>query len=78
MRKYKTREIKELVKSGAAVDITNYSGAERQALKDRESSLEKVGYSVSTYGIAGGILQGASTGKLYAITTRSSSLFYWF
>lgn len=41
MRKYGQREIKSLVKSGAAVDISNHDNNARQELEAREGWLEK-------------------------------------
>lgn len=78
MRKYGQREIKALVKSGAAVDITNHDNAARQELESREKYLDKVGYSVGVYGLNGGLLQGHKSGTLYAITARTSALFIYF
>lgn len=78
MRKYGQREIKALIKSGAAVDITNHDNATRQELESREKYLDKVGYSVGVYGLNGGLLQGHKSGTLYAITARTSALFIYF
>ena len=43
MKKYGQREIKALVKSGAAVDISNHDNNARQELEVREGWLDKVG-----------------------------------
>lgn len=72
MRKYGQREIKSLVKSGAAVDITNAPEAEVLTLWKR---CEKVGYSSGLYGINGGLIRDRETGEFYAITARNSNLF---
>jgi hypothetical protein len=78
MRKYTQRELKALVRTGAAVDITNHGTAEYKALREKEKDLNKLGYSSGMYGINGGLLQGQETGTLYAITARSTAVFIYF
>lgn len=78
MRKYTQRELKTLVRTGAAVDITSHGTAEYKALIEKEKDLDKLGYSSGMYGINGGLLQGQETGTLYAITARSTALFIYF
>ena len=77
MRKYTQREIKNLVADRIAEDITRCSFSEIQELR-AAASLEKVGYSSGTYGINGGVLKNQTSGKLYAITARTSALFQIF
>ena len=72
MKKYTLREIKRFVLLGLAQDITT---ASRPAIKE---PFEKIGYSAGSYGINGGLLQGKSSGTIYAITARNSNLFYYF
>ena len=72
MRKYTLREIKRFISLGLAQDITT---ASRPAIKE---PFEKIGYSAGIYGINGGLLQGKSSGTIYAITARNSNLFYYF
>lgn len=78
MRKYTQKELKTLVRTGAAVDITNHGTAEYRALIEKEKYLDKLGYSSGVYGINGGLLQGQETGTLYAITARSTATFIYF
>lgn len=78
MRKYTQRELKTLVRTGAAVDITSHGTAEYKALIEKEKDLDKLGYSSGMYGINGGLLQGQETGTLYAITARSTAVFIYF
>lgn len=78
MRKSTQRELKALVRTGAAVDITNHGTAEYKALREKEKDLDKLGYSSGMYGINGGLLQGQETGTLYAITARSTAVFIYF
>lgn len=77
MKKYTQREIKNLVADGIAEDITRRSFSEIQELR-AVASLEKVGYSSGKYGINGGVLKNQTSGKLYAITARTSALFQIF
>jgi hypothetical protein len=72
MRKYTQRAIKDYVRTGAALDITNYSFTQAQALH-RAHSLTTVGVSSGVYGLNGALLQDES-GTLYAITARNSTL----
>lgn len=78
MRKYTQKELKTLIRTGAAVDITNHGIAEYKALIENEKDLDKLGYSSGIYGINGGLLQGQETGTLYAITARSTAVFIYF
>lgn len=74
MRKYKQRELRELVRLGVAEDYTNKPSEYIYTLR----RLEKVGYSAGVYGINGGLVQDTETGALYAIIGRSSNLFVLF
>lgn len=72
MRKYTLRELRELVRLGMAENITNVNP------KSIKEPVEKIGYSSGKYGLNGGLLQGLESGNYYAITARSSNLFYFF
>ena len=72
MRKYKLSELKNLVRSGTAHDLTNASTAE---VMEQWKHGEKVGYSSGVYGLNGGLIQNTETGEYYAITARNSNLF---
>lgn len=74
MRKYKQKELRDLVRLGVAEDCTN-KPSECAYILNR---LEKVGYSMGIYGINGGLVQDPETGKLYAIVGRSTNLFIVF
>ena len=69
MRKYTQRELKRLVKSGCAIDITNAKGYD--AIPEKYI---QIGYAVGTYGTIGKLFEGYS-GKKYAIIKRTSALF---
>lgn len=74
MREYKQRELRELVRLGAAEDYTNKPSEYIYPLR----RLVKVGYSAGVYGINGGLVEDAETGQLYAIIGRCSNLFILF
>lgn len=77
MKKYKQREIKGFVAMGHAIDITNHDGYMQEQLETLEGKLDCIGYSHGVYGVNGLLLRGRNSGKLYAITTRSSSIFLY-
>ena len=66
------KELKNLVKLGTAVDIT----VDDSPLNN-EKSWERIACSHGVNGLNGGLIQGDS-GKLYAITARSSTLMRYF
>lgn len=68
MKKYTTRQLKELVKIGAAIDVTD--AISTTAIPEW---YDKIGYSRGTNGINGLLMRGKS-GKLYAITSRSTAI----
>ena len=53
----------------------NITNANPKSIKE---PVEKIGYSSGVYGLNGGLLQGRESGNFYAITARSSNLFYFF
>lgn len=66
-------EIKRLVKTGAAIDITTAPPSE-----ELWTNTEKLAVSRGTYGMNGGLLKDRRDGQLYAITARNTALFYYF
>lgn len=72
MRKYKLKELRELVRCGMAHDLTNATAAE--VIEQRRHG-EKIGYSSGIYGINGGLIRNTETGEYYAILSRNSNLF---
>ena len=66
MEKY---TLKRLISIGTAKDVTHSS-----LRSDIPEPYTLIGYSCGTYGCNGKLLQGES-GRLYAITARSSALF---
>lgn len=74
MRKYKLKELRQLVRLGVAEDYTNKPSDYIYTL----NRLDKVGYSTGAYGINGGLVQDSETGTLYAIIGRCPNLFILF
>ena len=69
MKQYKQKDLKALVSSGAAIDITT-------ADEDRiPKHFDRIGYSLGVNGMNGGLIQDRDSGLLYAVSARSSNLF---
>lgn len=69
MLKTTQNELKRLVRSGVAIDVTN--------AKNRSEIPEpyrQIGYSSGVYGCNGMLLQGDS-GQLYAVTARTMAIY---
>ena len=73
MTKTTLKTIKNLVKNNIAIDISKLPNKECKKI-DVE---EKLYISSGVYGINGGAFRGKD-GNIYAITSRSSNLFYFF
>ena len=71
MERYTQRQLKALVKSGAAQDVTHDHG--RTILEP----YTKIGYSAGVYGCNGMLLRGCNTGNLYAVTARTTAIFLY-
>jgi hypothetical protein len=69
MEKMTQKELKRLVRVGAAKDITDSSS--RSNIPEGYS---QVGYSSGIYGCNGMLLRGES-GQLYAVTGRTSAIY---
>ena len=72
MKQYTRKQLREFVRLGMAQDISDSDP------KSITEPVEKIGYSSGVYGLNGGLLQGRESGNYYAITARSSNLFYFF
>ena len=75
MTKYTQRQLKEMVKDGLAEDITYGNNDTRRQIEETEGYYTQVGYSSGVYGCNGKLLKGNKTGKLYAITSRTTAVF---
>ena len=73
MIKTTLKTIKNMIKNGIAIDITTLSNEECKNIQVEE----KLYVSTGIYGINGGAFRGKD-GNTYAITSRSSNLFYFF
>lgn len=72
MRKYTQKQLKEFVKLGLAIDITNWSDKECYDLQ--RQGVTQVGYSAGIYGCNGMLLQDKQ-GQSYVITARNGNIF---
>ena len=69
MEKYTIKQLKSLVNSGAAIDVTY---AKKQS--EIPESYTQIGYASGVYGCNGMLLKGES-GKLYAVTGRTTAIY---
>jgi len=75
MTKYTQKQLRTLVNNGAAIDITNGDNNTRDWIIKEEDYYTQIGYCVGVYGCNGMLLKGNKTGKLYAITRRTTAIF---
>ena len=69
MEKYTIKQLKSLVNSGAAIDVTYAHKS-----TDIPESYTQIGYASGLYGCNGMLLKGES-GKLYAVTSRTTAIY---
>ena len=69
MTKYTIKQLKSLVNSGAAIDVTRSSKK-----SDIPENYTQIGYASGLYGCNGMLLKGES-GQLYAVTSRTSAIY---
>ena len=69
MTKVTQKEIKRLVKIGAAVDVTNVE------VPNPKGYVENLMWSHGVYGANGVVVKDTGDGTLYAVTSRSSNMF---
>lgn len=72
MKQYTRKQLREFVRLGLAVDLTE---AEPEKIP---ASYTKVGYSRGVYGLNGGLIWDKVTGECGVILARSSNLFRLF
>ena len=70
MEKYTIKQLKSLVSSGAAIDVTY--AKERTDIPEHYT---QIGYASSIYGCNGMLLKGCDTGKLYVVTSRTTAIY---
>lgn len=69
MERYTQKQLRSLVASGAAKDVTY--AHDQKAISE---SYTQIGYSAGLYGCNGMLLQGES-GQLYAVTSRTTAIY---
>lgn len=69
MEKYTQKQLRSLVNSGAAKDVTNANSR-----KDIPEYYTQIGYAAGIYGCNGMLLKGES-GQLYAVTARTGAIY---
>lgn len=75
MTKYTQKQLREMVAEKIAIDVTKANEETRRQLIEEEGYLSQIGYAAGLYGCNGMLLQGRKTGKLYAVTSRSSAIY---
>ena len=73
-RHYTQKELRQMVRSGDAIDITNYSLDQAKELRSRGYDI--VGVCTGTYGLNGALLEMKDTGDLCALICRNTILSY--
>lgn len=68
-KKITQSSIKRLVAEGAATDI------DKMKVKPERRYLKRLGLSFGTFGMNGALYLHTKNGKMYAITSRNSTLF---
>lgn len=75
MTKYTQRQLKAMVHDGIAEDVTNATNETRNQIEKEEGFYTQIGYSSGVYGCNGMLLKGNKTGKLYAVTARTTAVY---
>ena len=70
MEKYTQKQLRALVESGAAIDVT--SAREQSAIPE---SYTQIGYASGIYGCSGMLFKGRVTNKLYAVTSGTTAIY---
>lgn len=75
MLKVTQKELKNLVATNQAVDLTRYTMQQADELRKKEGYLTQIGYASGLYGCNGKLLKGNNTNTLYAITARTNAIY---
>ena len=70
MEKYTVKQLKNLVNSGVAKDVT--FAKSRDEITERYT---QIGYAEGIYGCTGMLLKGVNTGNLYAVVGRTTAIY---
>lgn len=68
----KRKDIRELVRDGNAIDVTNYNWEQAQNLRNK--GIDKIAVSYGLYGLNGALYIGKTDRLLYAVTGRAGML----
>ena len=78
MVEFTQKQLRELVKEKVAIDITDHGDKEyEETMATEDGKLRRIGYSHGAYGLSGLLMKGEKTGKIYAITSRSTAIFIY-
>lgn len=69
------KDIRSYVAANAATDLTKKNFSEIDAIRVAECGFDTIAYSAGVYGVTGVLVKGNASGKLYAVTARTSALF---
>lgn len=75
MERYTQKQLRNLVATGAAVDVTYADNGTRDEIEAKEGSYTQIGYAAGMYGCSGMLLRGNKTGTLYAVTGRTGAIY---
>ena len=75
MMRVTQKELRNIAKQEYCEDITHANDFDYKCIMAEEGWLDTLAYSAGIYGGNGKLYRGHNTGKLYAITTRSSAYF---
>lgn len=75
MTKYTQKQLREMVKAGVAINISNGDNDTRREIEAKEGWLEQVGYAHGIYGCSGKLLKGHKTGQLYAVIGHVQAIY---
>ena len=75
MTRYTNKQLKDLVKCGAAVDVSSANNETRCEIEAKEGYYNQIGYCSGVYGCSGMLLKGNKTGTLYAVTSRTQAVY---
>lgn len=70
MEQFTQRQLRAMVSDGSAVDVTSAGNR-----RDIPEQYTQIGYAAGLYGCNGMLLKGDGTGKLYAVTARTSAVY---
>lgn len=75
MIEFTQKQLKEMVKIGMAIDISNGNNDTRKEIIAKEGYLDRVGFSLGANGTNGRLLKGNNTNQLYAVVGHVSAIY---